>query len=344
MPRKSPADSVLWSNVLVRTALYYALLGAAMYLLRNMSVGGIGSIGSDDFADLTGLSKKELLRHAPLAPGPAAIPTALAMASALAFTLPIAWIYTLTRKKKGWQQSVVQTLLVLPVVVSGIVVLVKYSLTLAFSLGGIVAAVRFRNSLDDTKDAAYVLITIGVGLAAAVNPLVAAVLSIGFNLLAVALWYTDFGRAPAALEGKRAQRALDRALEEASRTGTFVARMDDEVFKALAPDQLEAIADRAWRRRKRSAPEIADEETESPSEYHTLLRLRTDKPDELRARIEPEFASLFKRWRFGDVVHEPDGIDVVEYSVDFAKTVTPGVVSDQLRTAGGPLILRLEIR
>jgi hypothetical protein len=344
MSRKSPVESILWNNVLVRTALYYVLLGMAMYLLRDMSVGGLGTLGGEGLGDLTGMSKKELLRSTVGTPGPAALPAALAMASALAFALPIAWIYTLTRKKKGWQQSVVQTLLVLPVIVAGIVVLVKYSLALAFSLGGIVAAVRFRNSLDDTKDAAYILITTGVGLAAAVNPSVAAVLSVGFNLLAIALWYTDFGRVPAALEGKRAQRALERALEDASRTGTFVARIDDEVFKGLAPDQLEAIADRAWRRRKRNAPELAEDEPEAAPRFATLLRLRTDNPDDLRALIEPEFDSLFKRWRFGDVVHEPDGVDVVEYGVEFAKTVTPGVVSDQLRNAGGARILRLEFR
>ncbi|MBI3504616.1 MAG: DUF4956 domain-containing protein [Proteobacteria bacterium] len=344
MSRRSAADSVLWSNVLVRTSLYYALLFIAMYLLRGQTVGGLGTLGGEGMSDFVLMSKKEMMRSTVGSRGPAALPTAIAMASALALTLPIVWIYTLTRKKKGWQQSVVQTLLVLPVIVAGIVVLVKYSLALAFSLGGIVAAVRFRNSLDDTKDAAYILITTGVGLAAAVNPSVAAVLSVGFNLLAVALWYTDFGRAPAAFEGKRAQRALDRALEEASRTGTFVARIDDEVFKGLAPDQLEALADRAWRRRKRNAPELAENEPDAPPRFATLMRLRTDSPDELRALIEPEFDALFKRWRFGDIVHEPDGVDVVEYGVDLAKTVTPGVVSDQLRAAGGTHVLRLEFK
>ena len=343
MSRRPPAASVLWNNLLVRTALYYALLGGAMYLLRNLSVGGLGTLGGEGLGDLAGVSKKALLRNTTNAPGPAALPTAIAMASAFAFSLPIAWIYTLTRKRKGWQQSVVQTLLVLPVIVAGIVVLVKYSLALAFGFGGIVAAVRFRNSLDDTKDAAYILITTGIGLAAAVSPAVAAVLSVGFNLLAIVLWYTDFGRAPAALEGKRAQRALERALEEASRTGTFVARMDDEVFKSLAPDQLEAIADRAWRRRKRNTPDLDDESDRAP-QFATLLRLRTTNPEALRAIIEPEFDTLFQRWRFGDVVHEDDGVDVVEYGVDFAKTVTPGVVNDQLRAVAGVHILRLELR
>ena len=45
-----------------------------------------------------------------------------------------------------------------------------------------------------------------------------------------------------------------------------------------------------------------------------------------------------------DIVHEDDGLDVVEYWVDFADTVTPGVVSDTLRSAAGPLLVRLELK
>ena len=160
----------------------------------------------------------------------------------------------------------------------------------------------------------------------------------------MALWITDFGRAPAALEGRLAEKQLEKALEHASRTGTFVARMDDEVFKGLSPDQLEAIADRAWRRRKRQAPELTEDEGATRADYAVLLRIRTPVPGEVRALIEPEFAALFSKWHFGDIVHEPDGIDVVEYGVDFADTVTPGVVSDALRTVAGSRILRLELK
>ena len=88
------------------------------------------------------------------------------MLAAAAVALPVAWIYTLTRSKRGYQQSVVQLLIILPVVVAGILVMVKYSLTLAFSLAGIAAAVRFRNSLDDSKDAVYVFLVTGIGMAA----------------------------------------------------------------------------------------------------------------------------------------------------------------------------------
>src|SRR5215813_2959426 len=152
-----------------------------------------------------------------------AITVAAAMISAGLLALPVAWIYTLTRARRGYQQSVVQMLVILPVVVAGIVVLVKYSVALAFSLGGIAAAVRFRNSLDDSKDAVHIFLMMGLGIATAVDLPVAAVISVVFNAVIVLLWMADFGRTPIALDGKLAERRLQRA-KELARTGTFVAR------------------------------------------------------------------------------------------------------------------------
>jgi hypothetical protein len=270
----------------------------ALYWLKDLSVGGLPVL-NEDAATVIGLGKKALAKDLAPQPGPAALPTAIAMITALLFSIPVAWIYTLTHRKKGWKQGTVQSMVIMPVVIAGIVVLLKYSLALAFGMAAIVAAVRFKSVLNDTRDSAFMLCGIGMGLSAGVVPEVAGVLSFVFSAIVVTMWYVDFGRAPAALEGKLAEATLERALEHASRTGTFVARMDDEVFKSLAPDQLEAIADRAWRRRKRNAPDLAeadDGRTVTHEDYSALLRLRTSSPDQLRDAIEGEFASLFKRY------------------------------------------------
>ena len=66
--------------------------------------------------------------------------------SAVLLALPVALVYVRTRAVRGYQQSVVQSLVVLPLVVAGVVVLVKDSLALAFGLAGIVAAVRYRTA------------------------------------------------------------------------------------------------------------------------------------------------------------------------------------------------------
>ena len=334
----------IWSNILLRTVVYYAILGIILFQVKGLSVGGIPVL-NEDAATVVGLGKKALAKELAPPEGLAALPTIIAMVSALLFSIPVAWIYTLTHKKKGWKQGTVQSLVILPVVIAGIVVLLKYSLALAFGMAAIVAAVRFKSTLNDTRDSAFMLCGIGMGLSAGVVPEIAGVLSVVFNAVVVGMWYADFGRAPAALEGKLAEATLERALEHASRTGTFVARMDDEVFKSLAPDQLEAIADRAWRRRKRNAPDLADDDRKITHEdFSSLLRIRTASPEKLRDTVEPEFASLFKRWRFGDVLHEDDGLHTVEYAVELGSTVTPGVVSDTLRAVAGTHLVRLELR
>ena len=120
--------------------------------------------------------------------------TALVVAfGALLLTLPTAWVYMFTRRLR-YDPSLVQSVVILPIVVSGIVIVVKHSLALAFSLAGIVAVVRFRNTLKDPKDAVYVFLALGIGLAAGVQALdIALVMSLMFNVLVLLLWKYNIG-------------------------------------------------------------------------------------------------------------------------------------------------------
>lgn len=340
----------LRSNVVLRVVLYYAvLIGTVRALWSHASrtdpvtrqamealFGGIPGAGGKSML-------KEMLKEGiaapPLDQTALAVTVVLAMLGAVLLTLPVAWIYILTRAKRGYRQSVVHTLIVLPLVVSGVVVLVKYSLALAFSLAGIVAAVRFRNTLDDSKDAVYVFLATGIGLAAAVDLPVAIIISIVFNLVVLVLWYSDFGRTPAHLEGKLAHRKMQRALEAMSRTGTFVAKIDQELFEEMTAEQLEAVADRAWRRRRRNDPESPDEE----GKREALLRVRTHDVGESRAVIEPMFEDLLKKWRFGGVLHESDGTHVVEYTVQLRKNTSAGTVLEELRNRAGAHVIGAEL-
>jgi len=74
------------------------------------------------------------------------------------------WLVTHIDDKKKYDRSVVQTLLILPIAVAATLVIVQDSLAVAFSLAGIATAVRFRNALEDTKDAVYIFVAIAVGL------------------------------------------------------------------------------------------------------------------------------------------------------------------------------------
>ena len=311
-------------NLIVRLVCYYAILVGVMLLIwrymprseviAHESLDALFGLGAGSVAE--GRRAREVVPQ--LDQTTLAVTVALAMISAVLLALPTAWVYTRTRAKRGYQQSVVQTLMVLPIVVAGIVVLVKYSVALAFSLAGIVAAVRFRNTLDDSKDAVYIFLATAIGLAAAVDLPVALVISVLFNALALALWYTDFGRPPA-LEGRIAERRLQRAMEQLSRTGSFVARIDDTVLKEMPAEQLAAVADRAWRRARRHNPETPDPD----GKREALLRIRTHNVQATRLTIEPLLDEHLKRWRYGGVVHEPDGTHVVEFAIVLKKSVSP---------------------
>lgn len=335
------SDLPIWRNLVARTTIWYVVMGALFYHARDLVPADAGIF---DPAAIGAMADGRVNPDAPVSAGPTAIATIVAMLTAFVTALPVSWIYTMTRRKKGFQQSVVQTYLILPVVAAAIVVMVKTSLALAFSLGGIVAAVRFRTSLDDSKDAAGIFVVIGIGMAAGVAPETAWVISIGFNVLMLGLWWTDFGK-PVALEGKVAERRLEKALATANRTGMFLARMDDEVLKSMSSSQLEALADRAWRRRKRNDPDLAEEDgaTEERPHFERMLRLRTVDVDQARAMCEPMFDGLFKHWKYLGSVKEND-LRVLEYGVTMADTVTPGVVSDDLGSIPDSPLRGVELR
>jgi hypothetical protein len=273
---------------------------------------------------------------------PPGIATALAMAGALLLSLPVAWSYMSTRQRKGYSQSTVQTLVLLPVVVAGVVVLVKSSLALAFSLAGIVAAVRFRTALDDAKDAVFVFLATAVGLAAGVQLDVAAVLSVFFTTLTLVFFYTDFARTPPALEGVRAQRQLERAMATANRTSQFVAQVDNQVLQALAPAQLDALAQRVRQRRAEIAPDLPPTDVE---EYGTVVRLLVPDVDDARAIVEPLLEVEAKRWRYAGMraTDEHPSAMVLEYQIRLRKGLSAHALYTAIDGAVGSAAMRVEV-
>jgi hypothetical protein len=321
-------------NVVLRTALYYIVLFGGAALLWQLPQAQVVMRGSLDSlfssSGFIGLGTRDSLEGVGAAPVTATIlafTVGAAMLGAALLALPVAWIYALTRSKRGYQQSVVQTLMVLPPLVASVVVLVKYSLALAFGFGAIVAAVRFRNTLEDSKDAVYIFLATSIGLAAAVQLPVAAVISVSFNAIVLVLWYTDFGKA-ASFEGRLAKRQLERTRDAMRQTGSFVAMVDNELFDKMTPQQLELVADRAVRRRRRL--ETDDVEDVEAQKRDVLLQVKTKDPEGSRVEVEAVFDEFLKKWRVGGVVHEKDGTHVVEYLVQLKKTARVAELLDAL--------------
>ena len=118
----------------------------------------------------------------------------LALVLSLTLMVPVSWTYVLTQDAKDVEASFVQTIIVLPIVVAGIAMIVQHSVALAFSLAGIVAAVRFRFALEMPSQAVFIFAAITVGLAAGIGALeVAALVSVAFVYVTMLLWRLDYG-------------------------------------------------------------------------------------------------------------------------------------------------------
>jgi polyphosphate kinase len=185
---------------LIKLAVYYAGVVAAAFLLarlfpelrEGLSLEHLqqpGAGGIEDLVNPSGSTAQGFLTQPHVGAR-----TLLAVLGGLALVAPIAWVYMVTKREVRYDQSVVHTIIMLPIAVTGIVIIVQWSIPLAFSLAGIVAAVRFRNTLQDTKDAVYVFLAIGVGLAAGVEALpIALIVSACFNSVLIVLWLFEVG-------------------------------------------------------------------------------------------------------------------------------------------------------
>src|SRR6266404_3702364 len=122
--------------------------------------------------------------------------TALLVALLLAFVCghAIAWTYMFTHTGLSYSRSYVNTLILMPVIVSLVMMILSNNLVLAFGLMAIFAMVRFRSILRDTLDTAYILAVIVIGLACGTLKFTSAV--IGCLVTAAIMfyfWATAFG-------------------------------------------------------------------------------------------------------------------------------------------------------
>ena len=123
--------------------------------------------------------------------------------------IPLTWTYMASKQDIGYRKNFVRALIILPICATTIVMLIQNSLALAFGLAALVAAVRFRVTLDEAIDGIFVFAAICVGLAAGVGYLgIAAVMTAFFCAASLILWALDYGENPleqAQFQKKRAK-------------------------------------------------------------------------------------------------------------------------------------------
>ena len=91
----------------------------------------------------------------------------VAIALALSFVLSaaIGWVYRATHRNISYSQSYVQTLVILGMIISLIMLVVGSNIARAFALVGALSVIRFRNAIKETRDVGFIFLVMGIGMA-----------------------------------------------------------------------------------------------------------------------------------------------------------------------------------
>ncbi|MDE2846555.1 MAG: DUF4956 domain-containing protein [Gemmatimonadota bacterium] len=236
------------------------------------------------------------------------VPVTMSLLFSFLFALPVVWVYRWTRPRKKYDQAFAQTLLVVPIAIALVVFLVKDSIALAFSIAGIVAAVRFRTSLNETMDAIYMFIVIGIGLAAGIQyGSVAILASVAFNAVVLVVWRMNWGAEPAVLSGLR-------------------------LVHPPGGHQL---------------PDGSDPQSDKKAKpFTSRLRVHTSRTEAAQQAAEALLATHAARWQFAGVVEQKDDTSIVEFDVRMKKKADPDAFTSALEkiTEGHAAKVELEER
>jgi hypothetical protein len=189
------------TKLLLKLTIYYLVIGTAVFTAIKLwpsvtgwlPIGGVEQLITQPAKNPLQASEAVRASHVSNL-GQSLFWLAVALVSALLCSLPVSWVYMGVRNDEEYDQSLINTIIVLPMVVTGIVIIVQNSLALAFSLAGIAGAVRFRNSLKSSGDALFILLAVATGLSAGIGAVeLAGLLTVAFTYTFLVLWMSEYG-------------------------------------------------------------------------------------------------------------------------------------------------------
>ena len=191
-------------RLFVQLSVYYLIIGLVIFVALKMfpwardylPVGGVEElINQPQQAGANGLTGVQVQQGGHVdSLGDSLFWLTTAIIGAFLTALPVSWTYMSIRHGDEYDQSLISTIIILPLIVTGIVVIVQNSLALAFALAGIAGAVRFKNSLKSSGDALFILLSVGIGLSAGIGAVeLSVVMSIAFNFAFLVLWFSEYG-------------------------------------------------------------------------------------------------------------------------------------------------------
>ncbi len=109
------------------------------------------------------------------------------MGCALGLSVAIMLVYLFAHRRTGFRPAMVFTMMLLGPIVSIIVICIGSNIARAISIGGGLALIRFRNTVEDPRDIVYYYISIAAGIACGVGFIGFGVIAVGLILLTILL-------------------------------------------------------------------------------------------------------------------------------------------------------------
>ncbi len=159
-------------------------------MLCRRGTGAVGP-GSDNGED----DMLDSILHGDYGQQPTNLPAViLGLLLAFAAGHVIAWVYMYTHSGLSYSRSFVNSLIVMPTIVTLVMNVMANNLITAFGLMAVFAIVRFRNILRDTLDTTYILAVLVIGMACGTQKFTTAILGcLACALGMLYLWATMFG-------------------------------------------------------------------------------------------------------------------------------------------------------
>ncbi|MFH1890146.1 MAG: DUF4956 domain-containing protein [Candidatus Kuenenbacteria bacterium] len=109
-------------------------------------------------------------------------------------SLIVAYVYKETHKGLSYSQSFTFTLVLIGMLISVVIMVIGNSLATAFGAFGAFSLIRFRTAIKDTRDIAFILLVVAIGLAVGTgNYLIALMTTLATIIIIYALNKINFG-------------------------------------------------------------------------------------------------------------------------------------------------------
>jgi len=247
---------------------------------------------------------------------------------AFIFTLPIAWVYTLTKDDEAFDSSLAQTVVVLAMVVTGVMVVISDQTARAFALAGVVAAVRFRNTLQDTKDAVYVFIAVAIGMGCGTRVYHIAVwLSVIMSLTMYFLWKYKFGtalRSYAKSPGKKDAQKI-------------YAQTSGEALQHLERELEQQVRLMQW-------AQMRSDEEKGKKRPNAALIIESSDAYSAIEQVDKVLEAYGGKWQLANISSEKPGRSTLEYVGRLPKESTPAALIGAIQRDNSAVIIEVSFR